>query len=923
MSPRLTAALARHPVVVGLVAVVATMLLAVPLVASPPEGVASQEPGGPAFEARDVLDTRLSPDVAVEFVIVEARDGDLLDPTHLRTLHRRLERLRSDPVTGPLLVDGFDRDLEMPVEGTVAISDVVDAALAEVGGLADASDAAVTAAVGRVLDDAGDPTRLGLTRDTVESDDRWRSPAATLALRLDNDTLGGGSGGARIGGDTTVREQALREIRDVLRGGAPGDAVTRADAGELVAHAVAADANLTSEEQGQAAGPFIGITVFAILLLVGLMFRSAWTVAVVGTGIAALIIWLVGSTNLLGLAQDQILATIVPIALIAFGIDFAFHALGRVEEERAAGRPPRGALTVGLAGVGGALLLVLGSDAAAFLANTVSGIESIVQFGIAAALGLCAAFLLLGVVAPTVLAGLAAHGPLRAVGRRGRLAHLAAALLAAGLTTTTVLLTVYIAPGGGVIAFIVLALLGVALPAWLRSRRTGRGDTVERCLELGGSAHPAGLAGRLGAVVAAVARRPAVVLPAAAVVTAIALAAAVQIETRFDVRDFFAEETDFVQSLEALDRHVGDAGGEPVTIVVTADLTEPQIAARLAAEIDTLEHLDAATFATDPDGRTLVDGGVIDVLRFATTTPAARAQVQHITGVTLTDANGDGVPDTRAGIHAALATAAEHGLERDDGQVAIAPTELAGTVDHGPDDDASAVTLQLPASRELATITSAMNLLEPRLEALRTDLSTIDTDATVTLTGAPVVRKLTLDAISRALLLSLPIALLACLAVAGVAMRSLRYALISIVPILLVVPWLYGTMAAAGFAVNLVTATIGAISIGIGIDFAIHLVTRYREELHRHGNRDTAMHATGAGTGVALVASAGSSALGFAALAFAPMPLFATYGLLTAIMITMALVATLLVLPPLLRLATHDTASTTKDHEAASAVAAA
>jgi uncharacterized membrane protein YdfJ with MMPL/SSD domain len=63
---------------------------------------------------------------------------------------------------------------------------------------------------------------------------------------------------------------------------------------------------------------------------------------------------------------------------------------------------------------------------------------------------------------------------------------------------------------------------------------------------------------------------------------------------------------------------------------------------------------------------------------------------------------------------------------------------------------------------------------------------------------------------------------------------------------------------------------------------------------------------TGAGTGLALVASAISSAVGFGILAFAPMPLFAAYGLLTMVMILMALVATLAVLPSLLVLITRD-----------------
>ena len=55
--------------------------------------------------------------------------------------------------------------------------------------------------------------------------------------------------------------------------------------------------------------------------------------------------------------------------------------------------------------------------------------------------------------------------------------------------------------------------------------------------------------------------------------------------------------------------------------------------------------------------------------------------------------------------------------------------------------------------------------------------------------------------------------------------------LVSIVPILMTVALLYGFMYVAGFSINIVTATIGAVSIGIGIDFAIHYTMRYREEL--------------------------------------------------------------------------------------------
>ena len=105
-----------------------------------------------------------------------------------------------------------------------------------------------------------------------------------------------------------------------------------------------------------------------------------------------------------------------------------------------------------------------------------------------------------------------------------------------------------------------------------------------------------------------------------------------------------------------------------------------------------------------------------------------------------------------------------------------------------------------------------------------------------------------------------------------------------------------------GFGLNFVTATVGSISIGVGIDYAVHMTQRFREETRKTDSKDAAFRKTGQGTGSALIASGVSSIVGFTIMGFAPMPLFATYGILTATMIFLAMVASLLVLPALLSL---------------------
>ena len=84
------------------------------------------------------------------------------------------------------------------------------------------------------------------------------------------------------------------------------------------------------------------------------------------------------------------------------------------------------------------------------------------------------------------------------------------------------------------------------------------------------------------------------------------------------------------------------------------------------------------------------------------------------------------------------------------------------------------------------------------------------------------------------------------------------------------------------------------------------MTQRFREEIERSATRIGALRRAAEGTGVALVASAGSSVVGFAIMGFAPMPMFSTYGVLTAVMMFLALTAALVVLPSLLMLVTAE-----------------
>ena len=79
---------------------------------------------------------------------------------------------------------------------------------------------------------------------------------------------------------------------------------------------------------------------------------------------------------------------------------------------------------------------------------------------------------------------------------------------------------------------------------------------------------------------------------------------------------------------------------------------------------------------------------------------------------------------------------------------------------------------------------------------------------------------------------------------------------------------------------------------------------RFIEEFEHEPSRFPALRRTGEGTGGALAISAVTSMTGFLIMALAPMPMFVTFGVLTAVMIFFSLLVSLLVLPSLLMIIT-------------------
>ena len=121
---------------------------------------------------------------------------------------------------------------------------------------------------------------------------------------------------------------------------------------------------------------------------------------------------------------------------------------------------------------------------------------------------------------------------------------------------------------------------------------------------------------------------------------------------------------------------------------------------------------------------------------------------------------------------------------------------------------------------------------------------------------------------------------------------------IAVAPIALVLICVLGTMALLGIPYTLVTSIITALSIGIGVDYTIHVIHRYREEFARLRNPEKAAIRTLATTGSALLGSALTTALGLGVLVASPLLASQQFGITAAITIAYSLIVSILLVPP-------------------------
>ena len=144
---------------------------------------------------------------------------------------------------------------------------------------------------------------------------------------------------------------------------------------------------------------------------------------------------------------------------------------------------------------------------------------------------------------------------------------------------------------------------------------------------------------------------------------------------------------------------------------------------------------------------------------------------------------------------------------------------------------------------------------------------------------------------------SMIIALLLVLTVLILIFNSISNGFLTVIPVLFVLMWEPGFLVMLDIPLSVVTISIAAIMIGIGIDYGIHITQRIREDTEEGMSVQEATRNSIEKTGLSLVEAAMTTMAGIASVYFVEIPALQQFGSVIIIMTLSSLLGAVLILP--------------------------
>ena len=690
----------------------------------------------------------------------------------------------------------------------------------------------------------------------------------------------------------------------------------------------------------------IAIMAVVVTILLWLSLRRASDVAIVAVGLVLSLLWmqgLIGWAIILGqrygmevIFRSQF-SNLLPILVLALGIDDSLHALHRYKEERREGASPEQAVHTSISRVGRAILLTSTTTIVAFMANMTSNIAALRSFGIEAGLGVLSAFILTGLWVPLVRYDfdlwMESRGKLQE--EKEGLVHMVPQSWLAGVTTTS-------ARHAPVVAALTILITAMAVPMMFSLE----GDfQVEDFIE-----SESDLALGIGLINERFSDEgePGFILVEGDIANPKVIAAFG--EFRSNVNSHGPEDSDQISRLPT---------GEVEMIAIDGILGF----AKAAMAWNNTSFVEAGWNPSAEDGGVGCDKDVLGLPSLDD-----RQCLIFLFGFVLTRGvpESGGYPPLPPSIVAEYIHAAEE-LDYERPWLTV-----SGEVPHYP---RASMRYGISSPEQFALVEPALAQLEQDMAPLqelarnplreRGKISSADEEYPITWaipTGEPVIRFVAANSMQEEMQGTLLLGVVFCtitlwwgfreetsvsqrwqegmqdradftrrvgstVVVSGVITYfllgtgyALAFATLALVlsilwgtmpffiaavttgPIFVVIVWLYALIALAGYGLNMITVAIAAMSLGVGIDYVIHLIERYREEREKGTTPHLSLAAVGSASGLALFGSAVSDIAGFLVINQSKMGFFSTFGLFCAIMIGLSLIASMVLTPAVLGL---------------------
>lgn len=365
---------------------------------------------------------------------------------------------------------------------------------------------------------------------------------------------------------------------------------------------------------------------------------------------------------------------------------------------------------------------------------------------------------------------------------------------------------------------------------------------------LSSSEGPTGLERLLHRVASAVVRNPRPVIVGVLLFAGFAATGFFRLQVDTNPVNYYDSDAPVAVTTATLNRHFG--GSTELSVLFEGDIQDPAVLGRI-------EALESALAGSEDVGFTSSISGVVKMMNAA-----------------VTDDEAAGVPDDRKKV-AELFFLYSMGGD---------PADFERMVDF---------------EYEHALLTARINTLSTTRTADVVQLArdTVAADDEVVVSGFGVLFSDLVDAVVEGQVSSLGLSLFLVFGLVALTFRSLGAGVYAVIPLLLAMPVLFGLMGHLGIELNVVTAMLSSIVVGVGVDYTLHFLWRYRAERAEGHGPEAAVLRTLTTAGRGIVFNALSVIVGFSVVLLSNFLPVQFFGFLVVVSIGACLVGALVLLP--------------------------